>query len=136
MSESSHRWVLLHHQDAHDSHYDLMLQDGVRLLTWRLDSVPHPGTEQTAERIADHRLVYLDYEGPISGGRGEVRRIDAGRYESVRWSEGEILAVLSGSILRGRVRLLRSTVGGQSPLKSGEASEKWTLEYESPGQSD
>ncbi len=30
------------------------------------------GGEFEAERIADHRRSYLHYEGPISGGRGEV----------------------------------------------------------------
>ncbi len=136
MSRGSQRWVLLHHQHASDSHYDLMLQDGMKLLTWRLDSVPHPGTEQTAERIADHRLVYLDYEGPISGGRGEVRRIDAGVYEPLRWSEGEIIAVLYGGMVRGRVRLWRSAAASPSPHNTGEASEGWVLQYETPGQSD
>jgi hypothetical protein len=33
-----------------------------------------------AQRIADHRLAYLEYEGPISGGRGTVRRLDGGSY--------------------------------------------------------
>lgn len=29
----------------------------------------------------EHRRLYLDYEGPISGDRGSVRRVDAGTYE-------------------------------------------------------
>jgi hypothetical protein len=33
------------------------------------------------QRIADHRSLYLDYEGPISGDRGVVRRLDRGTIE-------------------------------------------------------
>ncbi len=33
------------------------------------------------ERIADHRIRYLTYEGVVSGGRGEVRRCGSGVYE-------------------------------------------------------
>jgi hypothetical protein len=135
MSKGSHRWVLLHHQHASDSHYDLMLQDGAKLLTWRLDSVPRPGAEQPAERIADHRLVYLDYEGPISGGRGEVRRIDGGSYDPLRWSEDEIIAELHGNIVQGRVRLWKLAAARPGPLNSGGASERWALQYEAPGHS-
>ncbi len=32
--------------------------------------------------IADHRTRYLDYEGPVSRGRGEVRRIARGRWRA------------------------------------------------------
>ena len=34
-----------------------------------------------ATRLPDHRLAYLEYEGPVSGNRGVVRRIDSGKYE-------------------------------------------------------
>jgi hypothetical protein len=34
------------------------------------------------DRLPDHRRVYLDYEGPISGGRGEVVRVEAGTFRS------------------------------------------------------
>jgi hypothetical protein len=29
-------------------------------------------------RIEDHRAIYLTYEGPISGNRGEVKRVAGG----------------------------------------------------------
>lgn len=31
-----------------------------------------------AERIDDHRRIYLEYEGPIPGGRGTVEKLAAG----------------------------------------------------------
>ena len=38
----------------------------------RIDELK-PGQRMAAERIADHRPAYLDYEGPVSDGRGSVR---------------------------------------------------------------
>ena len=37
--------------------------------------------EMDAEVLPDHRLAYLDYEGPISGDRGSVTRWDRGTYD-------------------------------------------------------
>lgn len=47
--------------------------------------LPAPPTsgDFPAERIGDHRLAYLDYTGPVSGGRGQVTRWDAGAYETI-----------------------------------------------------
>jgi len=43
----------------------------------RIDELK-PGQREFAERIADHRPEYLDYEGPISGDRGSVRLLSRG----------------------------------------------------------
>jgi hypothetical protein len=79
------RFVILHHTGYSDEHWDLMLESGDVLLTWRLDRDPtDPATAYpiAAERIGDHRKLYLDYEGSLSGNRGQVRRIDGG---ALRW---------------------------------------------------
>jgi len=39
-------------------------------------------TRTTGLRLPDHRQLYLDYQGPISGDRGSVRRLNRG---TVRW---------------------------------------------------
>ena len=71
------RFVVLLH-DHPLVHWDFLLEDGETLQTWRLPNDPcHQGV-MTAEEIAPHRRIYLDYEGPISGGRGTVRRVAAG----------------------------------------------------------
>ncbi|USN97883.1 MAG: hypothetical protein H6810_06710 [Phycisphaeraceae bacterium] len=46
-----------------------------RLITFRCEHDPTDCAEWMGERLADHRAVYLDFEGPISGGRGTVHRI-------------------------------------------------------------
>ena len=78
------RTVLLRHELADGSwHYDWLLErpagGAAGLVAFRVgERVDRgPGTWE-AERIADHRTRYLDYEGPISGGRGSVRRVAAG----------------------------------------------------------
>ena len=75
------RYVVLHHTGypGQPDHFDLMLAvdaDGP-LKTWRLTRWPAEPSD-VAEPIHDHRRRYLTYEGPISGGRGQVRRVAAG----------------------------------------------------------
>lgn len=71
------------------SHWDFMLErDGV-LWTWCLQSNPFAEPRQMkqelpAVRLKDHRIAYLDYEGPISddkvsGNRGSVRQVANGQ---------------------------------------------------------
>lgn len=47
------------------------------LITFRVQVRPDdPGVARfEGERLPDHRRLYLAYEGPISGGRGRVRRV-------------------------------------------------------------
>lgn len=74
------RYVILEH-DWPEQHWDFMLEAGPVLETWKLSAAPAPGISIPAEKSFDHRLMYLDYEGPISGDRGTVIRWDAGSYE-------------------------------------------------------
>ena len=78
------RFVILHHvlpagSDRAD-HFDLMLEPeaGGQLLTWELPEFPLIGKEYIVRQLAPHRPAYLDYEGPISGERGEVKRAAVG----------------------------------------------------------
>ncbi len=85
------RFVILEHDYPH-LHWDLMLEDGDVLRTWRLSAPPEPGVGVDAEPSFDHRLIYLDYEGPISDGRGNVKRHDKGTFE---WIEARRRALQS-----------------------------------------
>ena len=75
------QFVLLEHNHP-ELHWDFMVeQDGV-LKTWRLAEQPQVANAQIrATQLPDHRLAYLDYEGPVSGNRGEVKRIDRGTFD-------------------------------------------------------
>jgi hypothetical protein len=90
------RFVILAH-DWPRPHFDLLLEAGPVLKAWRLLAEPVPDAWVPAEPNADHRLMYLDYEGPVSGGRGEVRRWLAGTYRgelgdewAVEWDRGTL----------------------------------------------
>jgi hypothetical protein len=99
---------------AHDhpfQHWDFLLEAGDLARTWRLDRPPEIGQTVRAEPIGDHRLLYLDYEGPVSGGRGTVTRWDSGEFEWVTDVAGEIVVLLVGSRLRGMANLRRTEPG-------------------------
>jgi len=97
------RYVILQH-DHPELHWDLMLQAGDKLRTWRLAKAPiKPGEAIEATAIGDHRLMYLDYEGPVSGGRGRVVQWDHGYYEEeipIRLEERRVVR-LQGMRLQG-----------------------------------
>ncbi len=126
------RFVLLYHECPpsyeHPSHWDLMLEAGEALRTWALLQLPSawhevhaattalhancplPSRENVvpAEQLADHRLTYLEYEGPVSGKRGCVKRIDAGTFVIKIETSGRLDAELVGNFLRGALSLNRT----------------------------
>jgi hypothetical protein len=97
-------FVILEH-DHPSLHWDLMLERGESLRTWRLPDPLLPGVELAAEPTFDHRRHYLDYEGSVSGGRGRVVRWDRGEYVVQLWSEHEIQVVLAGQRAMGLLTL-------------------------------
>ncbi|HEV3162430.1 MAG TPA: DNA polymerase ligase N-terminal domain-containing protein [Isosphaeraceae bacterium] len=98
------RFVILEHQWK-GVHWDLMLEVSGGLRTWAIDLPITPDTDLPARFLADHRLAYLDYEGPISGGRGTVRRWDRGEYEVRAWTPELVRVRLAGVQLVGEVEL-------------------------------
>src|SRR5690606_19644383 len=111
MPENLRQYVILHHVLADGEHWDFMLDQGETLATWQLASDPAglaPADAQTAipaRRIADHRRAYLDYEGPVSRGRGTVTRVDRGVYEPIELTSSEWGIRLKGQLLSGDFRL-------------------------------
>ena len=101
------RFVILEHDHPH-LHWDLMLEAGPVLRTWRLHAPPLPGQSVAATPSLDHRLVYLDYEGPISGGRGTVTRWDGGEFAWESETDERLIVQLHGGRLHGRGILTRS----------------------------
>ena len=101
------RFVILRH-DHPFLHWDFFLECGDVCRTWRLlDSPDVIESAIPAEPLTDHRLMYLDYEGPVSGDRGTVRRWDVGTFEWRTNRPDECEVVLQGTIWRGLVRLFR-----------------------------
>ncbi len=92
MGEPERAFVLLRHETSDGVHWDLMLDVGASLTTWQLTEDPTREEEGgradsggiPARRLPDHRRAYLDYEGPVSGNRGQVTRVEQGTHLLVR----------------------------------------------------
>ena len=95
------------HETADGAHFDLLLAcrdpagpDDPACATWRAADDPaqmQVGAVTAAERIGDHRALYLQLAGPaeLSGGRGRVHPVAHGAWRActdgaveVRWSGG------------------------------------------------
>jgi DNA polymerase ligase (LigD)-like protein len=98
------RFVILEHDHPH-LHWDLMLESGAVLRTWRLTEPPQVDRAVDGLRVFDHRLMYLDYEGPVSGDRGRVVRWDGGTFDWQVQEEGRVTVRVFGERLRGVLRL-------------------------------
>lgn len=107
-----HRFALLRHTVpegfARPSHWDLLLEQDEACWTVTLDELPQGFDDQSnratveALRLPDHRKKYLEYEGPVSSERGDVKRVAGGECE---W--------LSATAERICVRLHFNSVGLQ-----------------------
>jgi hypothetical protein len=101
------RFVVLEH-DWPEPHFDFLLEAGGVLRAWRLSAEPVNGVDVPAEANFDHRLPYLDYEGPLSGERGTVRRWDSGTFDWLTDGGERVEVELRGGKLTGRAEWNRS----------------------------
>jgi hypothetical protein len=107
------RYVVLRHElpsdSARASHWDLMFEFQGVLRTWSVESEPAIGRTAIAQLLADHRLEYLEYQGPVSGGRGTVVRWDEGEYTLEQSGDQRWQTLLCGRRLQARVTLVQET---------------------------
>ena len=75
MPDGYKKFVIQEHTTADSAHWDLMLESGDILQTWRLSKNPDEIVNQSAEavKIFDHPLKFLTYEGPVNKGKGHAR---------------------------------------------------------------
>ena len=112
-------FAILEHDHPH-LHWDFFLETPTALRSWRLERMPDCAGVVNADALSDHRKAYLDYEGPVSGDRGSVSRIDRGEFDLISSTEHEVTVRLHGQRLRGIARL----------TKSLDASVRWTFEWQ------
>ena len=115
------RFTISHHTGAPDgmNHYDLFLERGGALRSWRLSRVDF--AEKTmAEEVSDHDLKYLAYEGKLSGGKGSVAIAETGQYLEDSWSPRAIQVALAGRKFKGRIWLTR--------IEAEKAPSGWLVE--------
>jgi hypothetical protein len=85
--------ILLH--DHPWWHWDFLLENGDHALCWRLLREPCCGEPIAAEALEPHRLLYLEYKGPVSNDRGVVETSDRGTYQ-IHASQAEFTITLTG----------------------------------------
>ena len=116
------RFVILNHRVENGEHWDLMIErpeatgrdpDFHGLATWQLTTNPveQPNEAIAGRQLADHRMVYLDYEGPISGDRGTVTRVEKGTCELIEAGERIWRVNLQGKRLKGMYSVTLSSAG-------------------------
>jgi hypothetical protein len=100
------RFVILTH-DWPFPHWDFLAEASSVLRAWRLLAEPCTGADVVAERNFDHRLFYLDYEGPLLGDRGSVSRWDSGSCQWLADEPDRAEIELRGAKITGRAVLTR-----------------------------
>jgi len=104
------RFAILTH-DHPFLHWDLLLECGEICRSWRLLTPPDTSGPIPAETLPDHRVFYLEYEGPVTGNRGTVTRWDAGSCVWVTACEDRVRVLCFGAKWQGAVTL-RCTPNG------------------------
>ena len=107
------RVALLHHRGQGVPHLDVVMSAGPRCPTlklWRQEGRWRWSWQPV------HRRRYLAWQGPISGGRGQVAQLLVGRY----WWDGEVLCLQSAAmkkplrLILGRHGVVRGCPFGHS----------------------
>jgi hypothetical protein len=97
------RYVIQEHTRADEIHWDLMLEHGDVLKTWRLDVQPELIGHDVvnAVKIFDHDLKFLTYQGAVNKGAGSVCIADEGPFEILEENAVTIHLHFHGRILSG-----------------------------------
>lgn len=104
MHDRPRRFAILEHRWG-GIHWDFLIEDGPTLRAWAVDAPIVAGADLPARALTPHRRIYLDYEGPIAGDRGEVRRWDAGRAWVEAWGDRAVRLRVEGAQLVGLLDL-------------------------------
>ena len=103
------RFVIQRHtRDVERPHWDLMLERGTVLETYRVCLSPEDWGVKPAEavKIFDHPLKFLSYEGNVNKGKGRVEIADAGTYRLLTQNNEEQRQLLfAGKLLKGEFQL-------------------------------
>jgi hypothetical protein len=104
---------VIHHHITKDTHFDLMIDNGESLDTWQVheDDLDRliQGEAVSAELIEPHRRDYLEYEGPVSRGRGRVEIYDRGEYRIILSEESFLSLMLKGKKFIGKIEIKKIT---------------------------
>ena len=117
------RYVIQRHErQGEPTHWDLMLESGDILETYRVNKPPEEWREGPIEavKIFVHPLKYLTYEGPVNKGKGSVKIADSGTYEATEETKGTKRIRFEGRILKGEITLLQRKGNAEHRTKNTE----------------
>ncbi len=117
----SNRFVVQEHTTPEGVHWDLMIEKGEVLMTFRLPERPGNVLDHAipAVRILDHAPRFLTYEGPVQKGTGRVRIVERGTFRLRVETDDVITLGLQGTVLHGSLTLTRIE-GASWELVQGE----------------
>lgn len=109
--------VLLCHETRCGSHYDWLMVDPrsgcvpdaavwAARVKWSSRSWGYLGS-WLINPIAPHRRCYLTYQGPVTDNRGTVRRVDAGWFVPLLWTEHRLVVALAMQHFTGSLDIRR-----------------------------
>ncbi|MDD5135706.1 MAG: DNA polymerase ligase N-terminal domain-containing protein [Phycisphaerae bacterium] len=80
LTQKIKQFVIHKHTQEGKTHWDLMIEDGDKLKTWRLENPPEKLAKgkTKATPIFDHDKKFLTYQGPVNHGKGTVEIVDEG----------------------------------------------------------
>ena len=101
------QFVISEHTTPNGVHWDLMLEMDNTLWTWRLNVPPAEIKNKPilAERIHNHPLRFLTYEGPVQNNTGQVTIAEKGTYQIIEQTENTLRLEMNGNILKGNFTL-------------------------------
>jgi bifunctional non-homologous end joining protein LigD len=102
-SKKTSRFVIQRHErEGEPVHWDLMLESGEILETYRVGVPPEEWGKESvkAEKILDHPLKFLSYEGSVNKGKGRVKIADSGTYRLISQNESRLTLDLAGTVLK------------------------------------
>ena len=108
MVENNKKFVVQKHTRCDDVHWDLMLEVGQELETYRLNVPPDKlaqGAIASATRNFNHPLKFLTYEGSVNKGQGTVEIAESGTYIFLSRDEHLQEIQLDGKVLQGKFTL-------------------------------
>lgn len=106
--ENIRKFVIQKHTTDNEVHWDLMLEAGDVLETYRLELPPEQITGQgcPAVKIFGHPLKFLTYQGSVNQGKGNVKITEKGDFKMLKKSQDCKIFQLEGKILKGKFRLV------------------------------
>ena len=107
MRETGKYVIQRHEKQNEPTHWDLMLENGTVLETYRVSLPPEDWGAKPVEavRIFDHPLKFLNYEGSVNKGKGTVEIADCGTYRLIEKNETQQQISFVGNLLRGEFQL-------------------------------